>query len=206
MDSLHFFNPRCYTYILILVTECKEKWKNLRYGLLRSLRLNPDGTVKKKYYLHDEMEFVLPFIKTSKHETIIHPMDETGLELSIIHEQDTDRSPVHPHYQELEITEPPKKKSRSNDTFIKKLQHNTAHNYDAYDDSRKMFLLSILPEVNTLTEMQMRIFRRKVLSLIDEITESPTQYDMCLLEWQKDTMNHDSERSSHNDIIKKEPN
>ncbi|CAH0687788.1 unnamed protein product [Spodoptera exigua] len=53
------------------VGECKEKWKNLRYGLLRSLRLNPDGSEKKKYYLHDEMEFVLPFIRTYRTDHIV---------------------------------------------------------------------------------------------------------------------------------------
>lgn len=37
---------------------------------------------------------------------------------------------------------------------------------------RKMFLLSLLPEINNLNETQMKAFRRKVLGLIDEVSES----------------------------------
>jgi hypothetical protein len=39
------------------------------------------------------------------------------------------------------------------------------------DNPRKMFLASLLPEINAMTENQMRVFRRKVLQLIDEISE-----------------------------------
>ncbi|XP_075979482.1 uncharacterized protein LOC142978795 [Anticarsia gemmatalis] len=189
----------------LTVSECKEKWKNLRYGLLRSLRPNPDGTVKKKYYLHEEMEFVLPFIKTSRHETPIQLMDEVVLDMNIGNEQDSEYSSGHPHYQELENSEPPKKKSRPNDICTQKLQQNSTGHDDFYDDARKMFLLSLLPEINAFTEFQMRVFRRKVFNLIDEIGDGPAHYDMCLLEWQKDSVSQDSERSLQNDIIKKEP-
>lgn len=37
---------------------------------------------------------------------------------------------------------------------------------------RKMFLLSMLPDVEALTEPEMRIFRREVISVIDKIIRS----------------------------------
>lgn len=40
------------------------------------------------------------------------------------------------------------------------------------ENARKMFLLSLLPEVNELTEYQFKIFKRKVLALIDEMESS----------------------------------
>jgi hypothetical protein len=40
-----------------------------------------------------------------------------------------------------------------------------------------MFLLSLLPEINDMTENQMKIFRRKVLQLIDEISNVPCTSD-----------------------------
>jgi hypothetical protein len=41
------------------------------------------------------------------------------------------------------------------------------------DNPRKLFLLSLLPEINGMTESQMIIFRRKVLRLIDEVSSVP---------------------------------
>nr|XP_021186856.2 uncharacterized protein LOC110373816 isoform X1 [Helicoverpa armigera] len=180
------------------VGECKEKWKNLRYGLLRSLRLNPDGTGKKKYYLHDEMEFVLPYIRTSRqHEMDLQQIEvETDEEANDFNDQDK-KSSVIGHYQEEEIIpEPPKKKSKNRDT--------KSNNNQAFDESRKMFLLGLLPEVNALTESQMKVFRRKILSLLDDIADTPNQYEMCLLQWQKDTVEQEAQSSS-NEAIKKEP-
>uniref|UniRef100_A0A2A4J599 MADF domain-containing protein n=1 Tax=Heliothis virescens TaxID=7102 RepID=A0A2A4J599_HELVI len=181
------------------VGECKEKWKNLRYGLLRSLRLNPDGTFKKKYYLHDEMEFVLPYIRSSKHhEVVLQQVEvETDEEANVFTDQDKESSLLGQYQEEEIIPEPPKKKSKNRDS-------KSNNNNPVYDDSRKMFLLGLLPEVNALTESQMKVFRRKILSLLDDIADTPNQYEMCLLQWQKDTVEQEAQSSS-NDPIKKEP-
>lgn len=40
------------------------------------------------------------------------------------------------------------------------------------DEPRRMFLISLVPEVDEFTETQMRSFKRRVLDLIDEISES----------------------------------
>jgi len=42
-------------------------------------------------------------------------------------------------------------------------------------DPRKMFLLSLLPDIKNMTDQQMRMFKKKVLNLVDDIlTENPT--------------------------------
>lgn len=45
------------------------------------------------------------------------------------------------------------------------------------EDHRKMFLASLLPEVNKLTDEQMRKFKLKVLMLLDEIMTQPRQHE-----------------------------
>ncbi|CAK1592620.1 unnamed protein product [Parnassius mnemosyne] len=55
------------------VNDCKEKWKNIRNGFVRSLKPKASGlATTKKNYLHDEMQFILPYVKP-----VIH-MNERG--------------------------------------------------------------------------------------------------------------------------------
>ncbi|CAG4942643.1 unnamed protein product [Parnassius apollo] len=49
---------------------------------------------------------------------------------------------------------------------------------DSMEDPKRMFLLSLLPDVNAMSDNQMRMFKRRVISLVEEILEekshSPT--------------------------------
>ncbi|KAJ0175126.1 hypothetical protein K1T71_009267 [Dendrolimus kikuchii] len=167
----------------LTVAECKEKWKNLRYGLLRSLKPHPDGTIKKKYYLHDEMEFVLPYIKYSKQfGTVTTSLDDdTDEEISKNIIENTE-SPQPQQYFELDYNqiEPPKKRARSSN--YKSTQQKSLH-FENPDNPRRLFLLSLLPEINELTEGQMKIFRRKILQLLDDIADSHNIFHSN--EWQR---------------------
>lgn len=154
------------------------------------------------------MEFVLPFIRTYRADPVVFQQidAETDEEMNGYNDQDNESAPLQIQYQEIEVPEPPKKRSKTNDNFIKYLQQkqsNNSNNNEVSDDSRKMFLLSLLPEVNALTECQMRMFRRKIFTLLDEIVDSPSQYETCLFQWQKESMNQESHKSS--DTIKQEP-
>jgi hypothetical protein len=60
---------------------------------------------------------------------------------------------------------------KQKDKLNEYLQPREGENTGTNDNPRKMFLLSLLPEINAMTENQMRVFRRKVLQLIDEISE-----------------------------------
>ncbi|KAL4717409.1 hypothetical protein ACJJTC_017296 [Scirpophaga incertulas] len=157
----------------LTVTECKEKWKNLRYGFIRSLRPNRDGSAKKKYYLHYEMEFVLPFIKLiPKSNGYAQQQYECGSDDEIIENTESRQSP---HFFDIDMfqsSEPPKKRLKVNDSS-KYMQNET---YAKVEEPRKLFLLSLLPEINELTEKQMKLFRRQILSLLDSIAETSAEY------------------------------
>ncbi|CAG9790912.1 unnamed protein product [Diatraea saccharalis] len=184
----------------LTVGECREKWKNLRYGFIRSLRPNPDGSFKKKYYLHDDMEFVLPFVKLIPKSSY---MPRANLEIDTDEEitdyaNENGQSPQFYDYDNmLENAEPLRKRTRQYEPSIKYLQHKTS--LDKVNDSRKMFLLSLLPEINELTESQMKCFRRKVLALLDEIVDVPNQFGTNNRMWQ--TERPQSASSQDNDCI-----
>ncbi|KAG6441624.1 hypothetical protein O3G_MSEX001887 [Manduca sexta] len=183
------------------VGECKEKWKNLRYGLLRSLRPHPDGTIKKRYYLHDEMEFVIPYIKPStRHGNLITVPFEEDDEENNSNGPEIEEATLAQQYFEFEcVTEPQKKRSRKSESFKPVLPPKTL-NDECHENSRKMFLLSLLPEVEVLTEGQMRFFRRKVLELLDDCRENPNTYDISILNnWQT------KRPSTQNEAMKSEP-
>lgn len=64
LKSIKHFKP------IFAVTCCKEKWRNIRNGFVRSLKPSPSGSSssqKKKYYLNDLMGFVLPYVKPVQH-------------------------------------------------------------------------------------------------------------------------------------------
>ncbi|KAL0870572.1 hypothetical protein ABMA27_005538 [Loxostege sticticalis] len=185
------------TQIGIPAGECKEKWKNLRWGFIRSLRPNADGSARKKYYLHEQMEFVLPYIKllpktgsytlqpnvdSDTEEENMQLLDGEFLEYEILenpfykrarnHETETKQTTEKteslkngklPQSSEIDVlSEPRKKRIRIHEPVTEQATDT---------DSRRMFLLSLLPEVNVLTEKQMRAFRRKIFQLIDDIVE-----------------------------------
>ncbi|XP_059061561.1 uncharacterized protein LOC131854461 [Achroia grisella] len=192
----------------LTVGECKEKWKNLRYGFIRSLKPNADGSLKKKYYLHDDMEFVLPFVKAlSKQFGFVQAAVENDTDDEFVDNQldHCGQSPQQ-HYFDSDMhqtLEPPKKKNRLHcDHITTKNLHYKHLPTDRCDESRKMFLLSLLPEIKELTESQMRAFRRKVLSLIDEIVDTPNQCDTNIFQWTKEP--HDEKPLLENDQIKSE--
>ncbi|XP_072392478.1 uncharacterized protein [Diabrotica undecimpunctata] len=58
----------------ISVTECEEKWKNLRTALKRAQNKLPSGSEakKKNYYLHDVMLFLFPFLKSRPQSGYLH--------------------------------------------------------------------------------------------------------------------------------------
>lgn len=52
--------------IFLLVSECKDKWKNLRAVFVRNMKPAPSGSgakPKKAYYLLEAMQFTVPYIK-----------------------------------------------------------------------------------------------------------------------------------------------
>lgn len=54
----------------------------------------------------------------------------------------------------------------------RKTTHRSTRDNGGIECPRRMFLLGLLPELNSLDEAQMKSFRRKVFALIDDITEN----------------------------------
>ncbi|XP_053612149.1 uncharacterized protein LOC128676182 [Plodia interpunctella] len=164
----------------LTVTECKDKWRNLRYGFVRSLRINPDGSTKKKYYLHDEMAFVMPYLKFPNKPTpsyvYLQAGDVDSDEELIDNNPEFFQSPHEANDIEVNI-EPPKKRAKlRNETHGNSTLLPNSLSSDNMENPRALFLLSLTPEIMELTEKQMKIFRRKVLALIDDITGNERHY------------------------------
>lgn len=172
---------------IVSVPYCKEKWKNLRCVFVRKLK--PSSAVSSKkaskpYYLNKFMSFILPYIKTNS------VCDDMFGNVPSPTQPEKDYAPsttdfLEPSkqqrkYKENEQTQPVKKqkiKLYDLDKSTECLQARGMENTSTDDNPRKMFLLSLLPEINDMTENQMKIFRRKVLQLIDEISNVPCTSD-----------------------------
>ncbi|GAB0091935.1 hypothetical protein DMENIID0001_068560 [Sergentomyia squamirostris] len=197
----------------------RDKWRNLRTVFLRKLKAEQNGqTLKCRYYLMDEMKFIMPFVKM----TVPYQMaskssagddDEIVLGDSNKNTDEEEEPPVtkarilrgrrfkpeEPEEQteceEYEVVledsyaqsstpnnDPDKRKLIR--SIIQEIDTENAETYsinlgemkaqkrkyssDA-ENPRKMFLMSLLPEVERMTDKQMSGFRRKVLALLDDI-------------------------------------
>lgn len=130
------------------------------------------------------MGFILPYIKTNS------VCDDISGNVPSPTQPENDDAPSttdfpEPHkkqrkYTEKEQTQPVKKqkiKLHEPDKSTVCLKARGMENTSTNENPRKMFLLSLLPEINDMTENQMKIFRRKVLQLIDEISNVPCTSD-----------------------------
>lgn len=191
------------------VHECKSRWKNLRAGLTRYLSrpLTLSGTrYVKKYYLFDDLQFILPFIRARNRLAL---NDGGDLDHSDPHagEDDEDTSQdvdidVKPHILLDDV------ESNSDDYSLhfleqstRKKKRKTIENEDEAQKTQiakkpklkedfleimKNFLLdtakpmtpdldffrSILPDIAEFTPAQKRLFKQRVLQVIDEIASS----------------------------------
>lgn len=48
----------------IAVEDCREKWRNIRSAFVRSMKASRTGSkAKKPYYMKDDLQFIMPYIK-----------------------------------------------------------------------------------------------------------------------------------------------
>ncbi|XP_047523549.1 uncharacterized protein LOC125062991 [Pieris napi] len=59
--------------------------------------------------------------------------------------------------------------------YFKFKQSKILENCDSTENSNKMFLLSLLSDVNKMTDSQRRLFKRRVLALIDDIMDQSSE-------------------------------
>ncbi|XP_076655286.1 uncharacterized protein LOC143360381 [Halictus rubicundus] len=163
------------------VADCKEKWRNIRNGFVRSLKPAASGSSAKQrrqYYLHDVMQFVLPFVKPITHiekcGKIPTPPNEEIQQTEDRDDTTTDTTDDMDREIQNENTSRRKKLkfNEMDEMFIKYLERKTKN---STEDHRKMFLLSLLPDLHKLTDSEMREFKMKTLMSIDEILSRPRQ-------------------------------
>jgi hypothetical protein len=162
-----------YTFFLLSpVPYCREKWKNLRCAFVRKLKSSSKRTSmrsSKPYYLNRFMSFVSPYIKTGhKYDIPITAPDGAEEGDSPAKMDFPEQSDHEQRYAESEQSVAEKKQR---DKHKECLQERESEITGTNDNPRKMFLLSLLPEISCMTENQMRLFRRKVLQLIDELSD-----------------------------------
>ncbi|XP_055676533.1 uncharacterized protein LOC129785891 [Lutzomyia longipalpis] len=195
----------------------RDKWRNLRTVFLRKLKAEQNGqTLKCRYYLMDEMKFIMPFVKMTVPYQIASKQTTTDEEVTLDTSKNTDEDeetttntkrrirsrrlkpvetveePRECEEYEVVLEEPFPQTSTASDSEKKKLIRSLIHEIDTENETysinygevktqkrkysssdtenpRKMFLLSLLPEMEQMTDKQMSFFRRKVLALLDDI-------------------------------------
>ncbi|XP_037938602.1 uncharacterized protein LOC119671856 [Teleopsis dalmanni] len=146
---------------------CRAKWKNIRTVYSRHIREEVLGGVnkKRKYYLSEAMDFIVPYTKFSrqtenyisdivKNETIEYlNSDEIPFSDSSNYFQETNFSIQKLHEQAV-----------SED--IDNCQNNRND-----DNGFQSFFMGILPDISPLNAKRKRFLKMKILELINELNE-----------------------------------
>lgn len=180
---------------------CEEKWKNLRTVFVRTNKSAPSGSArksKKPYYLNEHLQFLLPYVKpstdlttsgnllpTPDHDILLENNEQSDTEDQdedlVQQEQYFSDKIISKNHEEVrspeEQTKGTKKRkselSQADQSFIDFVKMKKTKMCG--EDPRRMYLLSLLPDINAMTDKQMRMFKRKVSDVIDDIlNENPT--------------------------------
>lgn len=172
----------------VSVSNCKERWKNLRTVFARNCRkkLSDPTRYRKQYYLDANLQFLLPFIKHKADvvHTFSQPLASIPSEsLDICDETDDDDfsvslpAPEMKRVQEREDTPRNIKKRKVNhpseiiDNLI--LDYLESKREQDKTNSDKQFLFSLLPDIENMTAKQKRRFKVGVIQLIQQTFETP---------------------------------
>ncbi|XP_036320011.1 uncharacterized protein LOC118734394, partial [Rhagoletis pomonella] len=170
--------------------DCKDKWKNVRNNFVRSLKEPPSGSsakAKKPYYLHDILQFMLPYVRTVQHSEknnsniLLSDMDiSTEIEETDT-EQNTSNSVFQPAKRNLptECTSNLRKKKKAGNgeeeiagavLQIVKERQDKKGPYEG----RRLFLMSLLSDVEKMTEEDYTEFRIYCLTGIQKFMRNST--------------------------------
>ncbi|KAF9811417.1 hypothetical protein SFRURICE_002786 [Spodoptera frugiperda] len=178
------------------ISDCKEKWRNIRSSFLRSMK--PSGTkIKKPYYLTEYLRFIVPYLKPtttsgieSADETLYHsPQHSNESETLIIKTEPNDldenqeesndnvilsdflreRPAIARKRRRFIPVRKPYEAVRPRAKPVTPIERNSNNDLNTNNSAMKMFLLSLLPEIDTMSEDQVRLFKIKTMMLIDDI-------------------------------------
>ncbi|CAK1586400.1 unnamed protein product [Parnassius mnemosyne] len=193
----------------LTVSECKEKWRNIRCSFLRSMK--PSAKYKKPYYLTAYLQFVMPFMKSLNNLEIIEetqanetntptteiiisavksePEDDfedlsdgehTTMEIPVTKAETISTQSLISPQQTIAFRKrrrPASLQKTFTDKIIKKVKYNqgqmikpvSADSSRGNNNALRYFLFSLLPEFETMSSEQIRLFKIKVMLLIDEL-------------------------------------
>ncbi|KAF0749795.1 Aspartate aminotransferase [Aphis craccivora] len=162
----------------ISVSDCKEKWRNIRGRYLRQVKEQPpsgSGSKRKKkdYYLNEYLQFIEPFTKSrpqtgnlqtqenNNDDTENEVDDEIDIDTSIICQETSVYKPKIIDKNELN-------KVATNYFTNKKL---TKDRDEETDDPDMNFLKSLLPDIKTLNPKVKRILKYDMMKLVNDANE-----------------------------------
>lgn len=192
---------------------------------LKSAPSGSSATSKKPYYLNDSMQFLLPFVKTNAPDSdtqgnLPSPVARGTENIESENESESENLEVQNEIAvedtEPDVTEPTepvvrrrgtiqktaknKAKKRKSDvfdldkTFVEFCD--SRKNRSENEDPNKMFLMSLLPEVNQMNPQKTRRFKRQVMNLIDEILDGPLSMTASNANYGQSATFHTSSRPS----------
>ncbi|CAH2106753.1 unnamed protein product [Euphydryas editha] len=173
------------------VHACKEKWKNLRIVFMRCLKaVTVPGSKRKPYYLFDVMQFLVPHMKQNISTDSVPSTLKSKNSISESKETDSFKDTNDTVNEDVEIKNEfdesssesyvnEYKKRRLDETdmnIINYLERNARSQRPVNEtmihqmnDPVVSFLNSLVPELNEMNFTQFKIFKRRALTLIDNI-------------------------------------
>ncbi|CAG9560999.1 unnamed protein product [Danaus chrysippus] len=177
--------------VKLAVSECKEKWRNIRSSVHRNLK--PSEKPKRPYYLMPYLQFLLPFLRpNNNHEQKDEPntSKETDIFICSVKSEkegqlicDTIKSEIISD-EDSEQSLPNKRKRKEDYNDIKRQEIEITYDNGSIPtndaprtvcETMRYFLLSLLPEFETMSEDQIRQFKIKVMMHIDDIKSNGTK-------------------------------
>ncbi|XP_059058730.1 uncharacterized protein LOC131852111 [Achroia grisella] len=169
-------------------TDCKEKWRKIRVAFMRSVKqFQSNNPPNRPYWLADHLQFLIPFMHMymksgDKSKNTKRRSDLIDMETIVIkQEDDSDLEAVDDGIEDR--VDYVKDKTGNGevsggvvDIFNSSECNMTAphrgfkrhHEFGEYS-ARKMFLLSLLPEIESFNQQEMRLFRRHIVNVVDNI-------------------------------------
>lgn len=171
-SCIPFYITYCMKFIISELT-CKGKWRSVRTGFLRSLK--DTGATKKLFYMHDAMQFLVPFSKRTEQ---IHLSSQGSSFINIKEEFQDDlleRVSFDSSYSEASHANEEYSSERSTKKFKQEIYSDTEtiNNQDTGQSPEEEFLMSffkgISPDVLSLSSKNQRLFKRKLVELVDDL-------------------------------------
>ncbi|XP_031332046.1 uncharacterized protein LOC116162547, partial [Photinus pyralis] len=154
---------------------CRERWRNIRGSFLRSLKKPRSGAgtnEKKKYYLSDHLQFILPFTKSKASTGNLETIDDNSEEENSESQENTENEDLHSQ---------PQNDERSQDGNASNSLSDLITNENVNVTSRQ--------EVTTPTN----IAKKRKLSQISSLPPNPV--DAAFVGWLKNKKERDDNKN-----------